>query len=108
MASLVKRNGIFYLQHRVSGKIKRRSLDTTSLQIAKDRVRQFESAQLRGEGNPLPTRTTLKEILDRYVQHIRNIKTAKSAQTDIYYLRQMFGPICDGLTVTSRRLSTKV
>jgi hypothetical protein len=39
--------------------------------------------------------------------HIRNVKTAKSAQTDIYYLRDMFGPICEALKVTSRKVSAK-
>lgn len=95
MASLIRRNKKYYIQFYVGSKIKRRSLSTTSLQIAKDKVRQFESASLRDEDNPLPTRTPLKDIVNRYVQHIRSFKTAKSAQTDIYYLRQMFGP-CDG------------
>ena len=34
-----------------------------------------------------------------------DIKTAKSAQTDIYYLRDAFGAVCEALTVTSRKLS---
>jgi hypothetical protein len=42
-----------------------------------------------------------------YVQHIRTAKTPKSAQTEIYYLRTMFGPVCDALRVTSRKLSVK-
>src|SRR5690606_27096787 len=32
---------------------------------------------------------------------------AKSAQTDIYYLREAFGPCCDALTITSRTPSPK-
>jgi hypothetical protein len=107
MASLIRRNKKYYIQFYVGGKIKRRSLNTTAYQIAKDKVRQFESASLRGADNPLPTRTPLSQILDKYVQHIRSFKTAKSAQTDIYYLRQIFGPICDGLKTTSRALSPK-
>jgi transposase len=39
-----------------------------------------------------------------YVNHIREIKTAKSAQADIYYLRDVFGPVCDAPTITSRKL----
>ena len=57
-------------------------LDTTSHQIAKEKLRQFESAKLRGADNPLPTKTLLSEIVGKYVTHIRNHKTAKSAQTD--------------------------
>lgn len=30
---------------------------------------------------------------------VRTRKTAKSAQTDVYYLREAFGPICDELMV---------
>jgi len=87
MASLVKRGEIFYVQWRVGRKIKRRSLRTDSLQIAKEKLRQFESAQVRGDELPLPTRTKVSEIVTRYSGHIRTVKTAKSAQTDVYYLR---------------------
>ncbi len=57
MASLVKREKNYYLQWRVGKKIKLRSLGTTSLQIAKEKLRQFESACYRGEDNLLPTKT---------------------------------------------------
>ncbi len=105
MASLRKRGSTYYLSYYVSGREVRRSLDTDSLQIAKERQRQFESAEMRGEDNPLPTRTPIADIVTKYVNHIRTVKTAKSAQTDIYYLRDAFGPICEALQVTSRRLS---
>lgn len=107
MASLVKREKNYYLQWRVGKKLKRRSLDTTSLQIAKEKLRQFESAFYWGEDNPLPTKTLLTDILTRYVEHIRNIKTEKSAQTDVYYLRQMFGVICPALAINSRKRSVR-
>ena len=107
MASLMKRNKKYYLQWRVGKKIKRRSLDTSILQIAKEKLRQFESAQYRGEDNPLPTKTPLADILTRYADHIRNIKTEKSAQTDVYYLRSMFGPICPALQVNSHKASVR-
>jgi integrase len=107
MASLRHRNGIYYAQYYVGARQKRVSLRTSSLQIAKERIRQIESAQLRGEGNPLPTRTPIADIVTVYVEHIRQHKTPKSAQTDIYYLREMFGPICEALTVTSRRTTAK-
>ena len=97
MASLVKRGKNYYLQWRVGVKIKRRSLRTDSLQMAKDKLRQFESARIRGDDLPLPTHTRLPDILAKYVEHVRTIKTPKSAQTDVYYLRQMFGPILSGL-----------
>ncbi len=78
MASLKKRSNIYYLQYSIGGTIKRVSLETPSLQIAKEKKRQFESARLQGNDNPLPTKTPLPVILERYVQHIRNHKTPKS------------------------------
>jgi len=106
MASLIRRpNGIFYIQYRVSGKARRVSTATDSLQIAREKLRQFQSAQFRHEESPLATRTPIPDVLARYVNHIRATKTAKSAQTDLYYLREAFGPVCEPLTVTSRRLS---
>lgn len=108
MASLIRRNGIYYLDYYVGSARRRRSLGTPSLQIAKEYKRQFESARIRGTTNPLPTRTPISEALERYVKHVRVIKTAKSAQTDVYYLREAFGPVCDALRITSRRVTEKV
>jgi hypothetical protein len=107
MASLKERNGKYYIQFYRGGKQLRRSLHTDNLQIAKERVRQFESAELRGLHDSLPTRTPIAEVVGSYVAHIRQRKTPKSAQTDIYYLREMFGPICPALAITSRKPSEK-
>lgn len=107
MASLITRGKIYYIQWRVGKKIKRKSLKTTSYQVAKEKLLQFESARVRGEVSPLPTQTPLPEILNRYVEHVRAVKTPKSAQTDVYYLRQMFGPVCPALQITIRRPSLK-
>lgn len=107
MASLIRRNKTYYLQDRLTGKLKRWSLRTDSLQIAKEKLRQYESAKLRGLDNPLPTRTPLPDLLTAYVEHIRTVKTPKSAQTDIYYLREAFGPCCEALCITSRHTSTR-
>jgi hypothetical protein len=90
MASLRKRGSVYYLSYYVGGKEIRTSLDTDSFQIAKERQRQFESAQLRGENIPLPTRTPIADIVTAYVNHIRTVKTPKSAQTDIYYPPKVF------------------
>jgi hypothetical protein len=90
-----------------SGKAKRLSIGTESLQIAKEKLRQFESAQARGGTPGLPTKSAIPDLLAAYVVHIRSAKTPKSAQTDIYYLRDAFGPVCDGLKVISRRLSAQ-
>ena len=107
MASLKKRGKNYYIQYYSGQRQKRLGLNTSNLQIAKEKLRQFESAKVRGEDSPLPTRTPLNKIVDRYVQYIRNVKTAKSAQTDVYYLRTMFGAICPALEITSRKTSLK-
>lgn len=107
MAFLHNRNGIFYLCDRIGRRLVRTSLKTASLQVAKEKQRQYESAKLRGTDCPLPSRTPIADVLTKYAAHIRAFKTAKSAQTDIYYLREMFGPICDAIRITSRRPSDK-
>ena len=106
MASLIQRSGTYYIQYCVSSKARRVTTGTDSLQVAKAKLRQFESARAEGTGNPLPTRTPIADVVAAYVGHIRVTKTAKSAQTDSYYLREMFGPICPALEVVSRKQST--
>ena len=107
MASLKQRGKVFYAQYYVGKSQKRISLQTTSLQIAKEKLRQIESSLYRDDGLGLPTRTHLDKILNAYVNHIRAVKTPKSAQTDVYYLREAFGPVCPALEVTSRNVSRK-
>ena len=79
MASLLERKGTWYLQWCIHGKVRRRSLRTRSKQLAKEKLRQFESAEFRGDDAMLSTRTPIPAALDRYVNHIRTEKTAKSA-----------------------------
>jgi integrase len=105
MAGLLRRGRKWWLKYYVAGKARVVSLRTDSLQIAKEKKRQFEEAQARGDASPLPTRTPIGVVVSRYVDHNRTIKTPKSAQTDIYYLREAFGPICPALEDTRRRLS---
>src|SRR6476659_3821188 len=107
MASLIERNGVYYITDRLSGKIVRHSLRTDSLQIAKEKLRQYQSAEHRGDDSPLPTRTPIADVVGAYVRHIRTFKSGKSSQTDVYYLRDALGSICDELRVTSRKLSPK-
>jgi hypothetical protein len=78
MASLIQRGEIHYIQYRAGGKLKRFSTGTDSLQLAKEKLRQYESARMRGIDNPLPTRTPVGQIVGAYVDHIRATKTAKS------------------------------
>ncbi|HEY4329761.1 MAG TPA: tyrosine-type recombinase/integrase [Phycisphaerae bacterium] len=108
MASLIKRTfqegPVWYIQFYRGGKQKRIKA-SDNYQIAKEKLRRFDSAEARGEANPLPTQTPVAEVVTAYVNHIRTIKNPKSAQTDIYYLRDVFGPVCDALRITSRKLN---
>lgn len=105
MASLKQHGSTFYAQFYLGGKQRRVCLGTDSHQIAKEKLWQIESSLARDEGLGLPTRTPIAQVVEAYVNHIRTVKTAKSAQTDVYYLREAFGAICPALTITSRRLS---
>ena len=107
MAYLFKRGSVYYVKFYVAGKQKEKSLGTGVFQIAKEKQRLFESARAKGEDLPTPTRTPIADIVSAYVTQIRTAKTAKSAQTDIYYLRDVFGPVCDALKITSRKVSEK-
>ncbi len=107
MASIYKRGRLYWIKYYDNGRQVEYSLKTDSLQIAKEHQRRVESAQLRGDDVPRVTRTPTAEIVQRYAEHIRTVKTAKSAQTDIYYLRDTFGPICPALEITSRQVTAK-
>jgi integrase len=107
MAGLIKRGKKYYMVWREGGKQKRRSLETDSYQIAKEKKRQFESKMTAGHSSCLPTKTPLVQILDKYVGYITAKKTPKSVQNDVYYLRGMFGPICPKLEITSLKRNQK-
>ncbi len=107
MASLLRRGKTYYAQYYTGKRKHRTSLRTDCLQIAKEKLRQIESKLARGNDNPLPTRTPIEDVLTKYVEHIRTTKALKTAQTDVYYLRQAFGDICDAVKTNSRKRSIK-
>lgn len=105
MASLIKRDKVYYAQYMVGKRAKRISLDTTSLQLAKEKVRQLESSLYRGGDNPLPSKTPVADVVTDYIEYMRTRKTARSCERDIYYLRETFGPICPALTLKNLKIS---
>jgi hypothetical protein len=109
MAYLVKHpdRPRYYIQFRYGGKLKRRCIDTAIFQIANQKLGDFENARARGDDDAGPTKTAIPEVLTIYVAYIRNRKPAKGAQTETYYLREAFGPVCDAAAITSRKLSRK-
>ena len=68
MASLKKRGKTFYAQYYVGSRQVRKCLRTTTLQVAKEKLRQIESAQLYGSKLPLPTKTPLDKVLSAYAE----------------------------------------
>jgi len=105
VAGLKQRGSIWYLTYYIGASRRVVSLDTDNKKIALEKKRQFESAQLREIDSPLPTRTSVGEVVGKYVDYIRTRKTANSAQKDVYYLRDVFGPICPQLEITSRKVT---
>ncbi len=107
MVGLFKRGKKYYALYYAGNSKKRKSLNTESYQIAKEKLRKIESSLFKGDDVPLPTKTPVEKIINDYVEHIRTYKTPKSAQTDVYYLRQTFGVICEALEITSRKPTKK-
>ncbi len=100
MASLKKRGKTYYAQYYDGDRQVRQCLHTPSLQVAKEKLRKLESRLYRGEDVGGPTKTPTAEILAAYVDHIRMTKTAHSVRSDLWYLSDLFGPICDDLSKT--------
>lgn len=103
MASLKKRNGTYQIQWYEGGKQRRRGLGTDSLQIAKEKLRQFESRQFAGDPTPLPTQTPIGEVVAAYVEHIKTTKTERSWKKDLSVLRELFGSCCKALELPEGR-----
>ncbi|RII27749.1 MAG: hypothetical protein CXR31_05850 [Geobacter sp.] len=107
MASLVKRGNVYYAQYMKGGKAKRVSLETDSLRIAKEKVRNIESAFFRGDDVSLPTKTPIAQVVTAYIEYMKTRKTARSVERDTYYLREAFGPICQALALKNAKISAK-
>jgi len=104
MASLRKRGKIYYASYYVGGHERRRSLETTSYQIARERLRNLEASLALSEvDSQLPTKTPVGDLVEAYVERIRNTKTRNSVRVDTWYLRSIFGPICPTLRAIEKR-----
>ncbi|BCG46560.1 hypothetical protein GEOBRER4_n1361 [Citrifermentans bremense] len=107
MASLKKRGRAFYAQYYENGKQKRVNLHTESLQVAKEKLRQIESAQFREEEIPLTTKTPIGEILEKYIKYRSGHSRDKNIPKVNTYLRGAFGPICEALQVRNQAVAQK-
>lgn len=103
MASLIKRGDIYQVQWYEGEKKRRKSLRTDSLQMAKEKLRQFESGQYRGHDCPLPTRTPIGEVVAAFVEHMKAHRPERSWKRDVSYLREAFGECCPELELVSEK-----
>jgi integrase len=88
---------MYYLHYFENGIRHRISLQTTSLQLAREKQRQFESARVRGITEVFPTRTPLGKAVAAYVDHMEVVKTKRGMSSDRSYLRSAFGQVCPQL-----------
>lgn len=107
MASLKKRGKTYYAQYYVNGKQKRVNLQTESLQTAKEKLRAIESAMFRQDDIPLPTKTPLGEILEKYLSNLQARSKQENALKTITYLRGAFGQVCDSLKIKNQASASK-
>jgi integrase len=97
MAGLLKRGKVYYAVYRVGTKERRRSLETTSYQVAREKLRKLESSLAQGEEQCLPTKTPIPDIVAAYIDHMRAVKTKNGLKVDLWYLFDTFGPVCPDL-----------
>ena len=95
--TLRRRGAVYHLHYTEHGIRKRFSLRTEDRETALELQRQFESARVRGGDNPLPTRTPLNQILERFVEEMQVRLTPASYGVNSSYLRTLFGRLCPAL-----------
>lgn len=103
MASLRKRGSKYYASYYAAGKEVRRSLDTSSYQVAKERLRNLESVLSHGPlDDVLPTKTPVAEIVAAFATYIQSAKSKNGVKVDFWYLRRIFGPVAPQLAAPER------
>ena len=107
MASLTKRGKVYYARYWLGKKQRQVCLHTKSYPMAKEKLRQLESSLAQGSELPLPSKTPVADVVTAYVQHVRAAKARTTAKSEIYYLRDIFGPICPDLESARRTKKAK-
>lgn len=100
MAFIKWRGEHAYLCHYVGGIKVTTSLKTTNLKEAKTKLREWEQTHEQGGGQLTETPTV--EVVDAYLEHVRTTLSDDQHKATIYTLRDLFGEISPGLTVTSK------
>ncbi|MFP4501232.1 MAG: hypothetical protein ACLFTT_09565 [Candidatus Hydrogenedentota bacterium] len=63
MAGLIKRGKHYHAVYYVGGRERRQSLETTSYQVAKERLRNLEASLAKGDAeSQLPTKTLVPDL----------------------------------------------
>lgn len=99
MASLLKRGNVYSAKYRLGKKQCMVCLHTRSRPMAMEKLRKIESGLATGGDLPLPSKTPLAEVLTAYIAHTRAEKTKNTVKCELFYLRDMFGPVCPELDV---------
>lgn len=108
MASLKRRGKSYYAQYYLAGEQKRVNLETTSLQVAKEKIRQIESALAREcDTLPLPTKPPLSDVIERYLFQLSARTSERNVQKVATYLRSTFGQIADCLKIKNEKIQKK-
>lgn len=90
MAGLITRGNVYYAVYYVGKKQKRISLDTSSVQFAKEKLRQLESSLYRGDDNPLPLKPLFPRSLPSTLQTcVRERPPRVSRGTSITFVRPL-------------------
>ncbi len=107
MAYLYRNGTNYHVQIFAGGRRRRFSLKTDNYGIARDKVRKLEAELINGDLER-PTRTPTGEILSRFAQYLANQARpgSSSVQTDLYRLREFFGPVCPELEHNPRVRNT--
>lgn len=81
MASIYKRNQIYWVSYRQDGKSLCKSLKTTDLTVAKYKKNQLEIKLSEGQKIPTPSKILISDSLNRYLDYLK-LKDSQSHHYD--------------------------
>jgi hypothetical protein len=108
MASLLRRGKIYYAKYWLGGKQRWVNLKTRSRPFALEKLHELEASLAKGEDLRLPSKTPIPEVLSAYIAYMGAAKTKNTAKSELFYLRDIFGPICPEMDLPSRSGVKKV
>lgn len=108
MAHLYQRGKrkIWYAKFYRNGRQVLKSLRTTNFRIARDKAKileagldlhNYENGNITPADNMPSNRIPMNEAMEEFCQHLRDIQTKNSYDSEISRLRRMFGSICSSL-----------